>query len=288
VALSIPARVAAACQATPERAAWLQRLPETLRDVERRWSLRLEPAFDGDDVSCALVMPAVGADGASAILKLAMPHFEGRDEIGGLIFWNGDPTVRLLQADADAGVMLIERCSPGTPLRARPDAEQERVIAPLLRRLWRRPPPSGGFRPLAAMTALWSDETRAQSAFWPDAGLVREGLRLLRDLAAEAPDTDVLLATDLHAGNVLRAQREPWLVIDPKPFVGDPAYDATQHLLNGTARLRSEGIGAIHRFADRLAVDPERVRLWTFARLAAEPRDDWRDGSLDLARQLAP
>ena len=38
--------------------------------------------------------------------------------------------------------------------------------------------------------------------------------------------------TDLHAGNVVRAEREPWLVIDPKPFVGDPAYDATQHLLN--------------------------------------------------------
>jgi streptomycin 6-kinase len=64
----------------------------------------------------------------------------------------------------------------------------------------------------------------------------------------------VLLATDLHAGNVLRARREPWRVIDPKPFVGDPAYDATQHLRNCGVRLRSDPDGTIRRFADLLAV----------------------------------
>ncbi len=99
----------------------------------------------------------------------------------------------------------------------------------------------------------------------------------------------MLLATDLHAGNVLRSEREPWLVIDPKPFVGDPAYDATQHLLNCDARLRSDPRGTICRIADLLGVDRERIRLWTFARGAAEPRDDWRhDDSMALARAIAP
>ena len=99
----------------------------------------------------------------------------------------------------------------------------------------------------------------------------------------------MLLATDLHAGNVLRSEREPWLVIDPKPFVGDPAYDATQHLFNCGARLRSDPGGTISRIADLLGVDRERVRLWTFARAAPEPRDDWRDDdSMALARALAP
>jgi streptomycin 6-kinase len=137
------------------------------------------------------------------------------------------------------------------------------------------------------MTAAWTDETAAQAGHWPDAGLVREGLRLFEELSQRAA-SDVLLATDLHAGNALRARREPWLVIDPKPFVGDPAYDATQHLLNCQPRLRSDPAGAIRRFADTLRVDHERVRLWTFARAAAEPRDDWRDHRLtDLARILA-
>lgn len=98
----------------------------------------------------------------------------------------------------------------------------------------------------------------------------------------------VTLATDLHAGNVLRAAREPWLVIDPKPFVGDPAYDATQHLLNCVDRLQADPFGTINRFADLLDVDRDRVRLWLFARLGAEPRDDWNDSRLiDPARALS-
>ncbi len=58
----------------------------------------------------------------------------------------------------------------------------------------------------------------------------------------------------------------PWLVIDPKPFAGDPAYDATQHLFNCEARLRSDPGGTMNRMADLLEVDRERVRLWMFAR----------------------
>jgi streptomycin 6-kinase len=118
--------------------------------------------------------------------------------------------------------------------------------------------------------------------------LVREGLNLFKELPRTAVE-EVLLATDLHAGNVLRSKREPWLVIDPKPFIGDPAYDATQHLFNCNARLRSDPDGTIRRIADLLGVDHERVRLWTFARAAAEPRDDWKNNeSMALARAIAP
>ena len=117
-------------------------------------------------------------------------------------------------------------------------------------------------------------------------GWSRKAFASSRSCLGTSPN-DVLLATDLHAGNILRAQREPWLVIDPKPFVGDPAYDATQHLLNCEARLRADPEATIRRFADLLEVDHERVRLWMFARLAAESRDVWDDDSLALARRLA-
>ncbi len=108
----------------------------------------------------------------------------------------------------------------------------------------------------------------------PTPGSSVKGVRLFEELSRTAPE-EVLFATDLHAGNVLRSKREPWLVIDPKPFVGDPAYDATQHLLNCRGRLRADPDGTIGRFADLLEVDRERVRLWLFARATAEPRDDW-------------
>jgi streptomycin 6-kinase len=283
----IPVRLTAACLKRPEHAAWLTRLPDVIGTLERRWSLTLGVPFDTEEVSCAWVAPVVLADGAPAVLKVGLPHMEAEHEIEGLRFWNGGPMVRLLDADEDLGAMLLERCEPGTALRSLPEIEQDRVIARLLRRLWRPPIAPHVFRPLSALTAQWSDETLSAAERWPDGGLVREGLRYFHDLPRSGP-ADVLLATDLHAGNVLRARREPWLAIDPKPFVGEPAYDATQHLLNCRMRLRSDPHGTVRRFADLLCVDEERVRLWTFARAAAEPRDNWTDDSpIELARAIA-
>jgi streptomycin 6-kinase len=134
------------------------------------------------------------------------------------------------------------------------------------------------------MTAHWAAESLAKAAQWPDAGLAQEGIRLFAELPQTASH-EALLATDLHAGNVLQAQREPWLVIDPKPFFGDVAYDATQHLLNCTERLTANPGATIRRFADLLEVDYERIRLWMFARLAAESWGDMQT-SQALARQV--
>jgi streptomycin 6-kinase len=286
--LNVPARVAGNCRKTPAGAAWLDRLPHAIRKLEQRWALTLGEPLGGEEVSCAWVAPVTQANGTLAILKLGMPHMAGEHELQGLRFWDGDPTVRLLAADEELGAMLLERCVPGTALRVLPEPDQDLVIAGLLRRLWRLPPAPHVFRPLSALTEYWSGETISQIEQWPDPGLVREGLRLFKELPLTAP-LEVLLATDLHAGNVLRSERQPWLVIDPKPFIGDPAYDATQHLFNCDARLRSDPDRTIRRFADLLGVDPERVRLWLFARAAAEPRDDWMDkDSMALARSIGP
>jgi streptomycin 6-kinase len=286
VTLIVPERLADTCRRTPERRAWLELLPSAIRELQDKWSLSLGAPFDGNEVSCAWVAPAVRRDGTRAVLKLGMPHMEGQHEIQALRFWDGDPAVRLLEADDDLNAMLLERCEPGTVLRILPEPEQDVVIAGLLRRLWRMPAAPHSFRPLSAMTAHWANETIADSVRWPDTGLVQEGLRLFEELPRTSPK-DVLLATDLHAGNILQAQREPWLVIDPKPFVGDPAYDATQHLFNCEERMRADPDATIRRFADLLEVDYQRVRLWMFARLAAESRDTWEDDSIALAKKLS-
>ena len=271
--VTLPERLVETCHRKPERGAWLERLPYAIHELQERWSLSLGAPFDGDDVSCSWVAPVLCADGTHAVLKLGMPHMEAAHEIEGLRFWDGVPTVRLIEADLDLNAMLLEQCLPGTALRERPQQEQDVIVAGLLGRLWRKPAAPHPFRPLSAMIAHWAGETIASEHLWPDAGLVREGLRLLEELSRPSPD-DVLLATDLHAGNVLRAQREPWLVIDPKPFVGDPAYDATQHLLNCSGRMSEDPLGTIARYADLLGVDRDRVRRWLFARLTAAPGDE--------------
>ena len=282
--LYIPERLVAKGQ-TSEGRAWLDRLPAAVEELSGRWSLHIGRPYE-QEVSCAWVAPVTLADGTAAALKLGLPHMEAGEEIEGLEFWAGEPTVRLLQADKGLNAMLLERCEPGAALRTLPEPEQDLVLAGLLRRLWRAPPPLHPFRPLGAMTAYWSEESLAASSTWPDAGLAREGLGLFRELPLSAP-AQVLLATDLHAGNALSARRESWLVIDPKPFVGDPAYDVTQHLLNCRGRLETDPEGLIRRMADLCEVEYERVKLWAFARLAAESGGEW-GAATAVARALAP
>ena len=94
------------------------------------------------------------------------------------------------------------------------------------------------------------------------------------------------MCTDLHAGNVLASEREPSLVIDPKPYVGDPTYDALQHLLNCRERLVHDPAGLARHFAGLLELDASRLLLWLFARCVQEsPHMPWL---ANVARQIAP
>ena len=138
------------------------------------------------------------------------------------------------------------------------------------------------------MCDQWADEFDARVAAAPvpiDPGLVRLGISLFRELPTTA-DTEVLLCTDLHAGNVLAAERESWLAIDPKPHVGDPTYDALQHLLNCAERLGADPEALCRRVAELLGLDVERLRLWLFARCVQES-PHW-PGLAELVPRIAP
>jgi streptomycin 6-kinase len=253
---------------------WIACLPQVVTDLADRWSLRLEEPYQPGG-QCAWVAPASNGAGEELVLKVGWRHWEAANEADGLRFWNGNGAVRLHAASVfdNTSALLMERCSPGTPLgEIKPGPEQDGVVAGLLRRLWRVPEQDHPFRPLQDMCDEWADEfeeayqtTRGDL----DPGLVREGMTLFRGLPATA-ETAVLLCTDLHGENILAAQREPWLVIDPKPYVGDPAYDSLQHMLNCADRLSADPAGLARRMADLLDLDADRVRLWLFARCVQE------------------
>jgi streptomycin 6-kinase len=267
---------------------WVARLPDTVASVAWHWALRVGDPFQPGGRT-AWVAPALDPDGIEVVLKVGWRHPEAADEAKGLEQWEGDGAVILyaVQERPDTVALLLETCRPGTALAGRPEPEQDVVIAGLLRRLWRTPGPGAGFRPLRVMCAEWADafeQKLAAGTVTVDGGLAGEAMALLRQLPGTSTRTE-LLCTDLHAGNVLAADREPWLVIDPKPYVGDPAYDVTQHILNCEERLRAGPRELAWRLADLAGVDRDRVLLWLFARSVAEA------GRRDLsavARRIAP
>jgi len=270
------------------RTGWLATLPATVARLARAWSLTVEPPFQPGGQT-AWVAPARDRAGRDLVLKVAWVHPEALHEADGLRAWNGHGTVRLhaVEEMGDTIGLLLERCRPGTPLAELPERRQDVVVAGLLRQLWSAPVEGFGLRPLQALCDQWADEFQARVAAAPgliDPGLAREGIALFRALPASA-DRRVPLATDLHAGNVLAAERQPWLVIDPKPYVGDPTYDPLQHLLNCEERLHADPSGLAGRMADLLGLDPVRLRRWLFARCVQES-PDWPP-LLGVARRIS-
>jgi streptomycin 6-kinase len=258
------------------REEWLGTLPATVARVAERWSLTVGPPFQPGGQT-AWVAPVRLASGEDAVLKVAWPHTEALHEGEGLRAWAGRGTVRLLASEAldQATCLLLEACRPGTVLARLPEEEQDTVICGLLQRLWIAPGPGHPFRPLEVMCDEWADEFEgkvAERGTQLDPRLVREGVRLFRSLPSSA-DRHVLLCTDLHAENVLAAEREPWLIIDPKPYIGDSAYDPLQHILNCERRLHQDPRALSDLMARLLGLDAERLALWLFARCVIESPD---------------
>lgn len=275
-ALTLPRALVERIGIDAGRDAWIERLPQTVTDIAERWSLAIDEPFQPGGY-CSWVAPARTSAGEAVVLKVGWAHDEAMHEAEGLEMWGGDGTVHLLAAeDIDStSALLLERCVPGTPLAwLLSEPEQDVVLTGLLRRLWRVPPQSHPFRPLRDMCTTWVAEFRAKNDKDPvdlDAGLVEAGLDLFVSLAAQRP-TDVVLCTDLHPENILSAQREPWLAIDPKPYVGDPAYDVLQNMLN-MDRVRDGAVALADRMAHLTDLDTGRVRLWAFARFVVESAD---------------
>jgi streptomycin 6-kinase len=275
----MPTNLIAATQrfGPPQRREWVTELPRIVREVSDRWELALgEPYQPGGQ--CSWVAPARDRAGRDLVLKVGWTHEDNRDEAAGLRRWGGNGAITVFDelVNGPTTALLLERCDPGTTLAtACPEDEQDEVVAAVLIRLWQAPT-DGPFRPLDEMCATWADEFEAELAvastdgpdrYDLDRGIVRAGVELYRSLARSATRT-VLLATDLHAENILAARRQPWLAIDPKPYLGDPTFDALQHLLN--RELAPDPLAAVNRMAELLELDPQRLTAWLFGRCVIE------------------
>jgi streptomycin 6-kinase len=258
----------------PGGAAWLERLPRLAAECAERWALRLSEPFAGSHVS--LVVPAGLPDGTRAVLKINFPDPESEREADALDHWRGEGAVRLLAHDPERRALLVERCEPGTPLWELDDEVAMPVALRVLERIWKPPPAEHAFRPLAAEARRWAVDLRSA---WEELGRPFE-TELLEEAVAAClelgPDqgAPVVLHQDFHGGNVLRAEREPWLAIDPKPLVGEREFDAASLLRDRRDLLVLPGAARIVRrrldlLVAELGLERERMRRWGIAHALA-------------------
>lgn len=252
--------------------AWLDELPRAVEECAAHWNLVLERPYPYAFTS--LAVPGRLPDGVEVVLKVRFLDRETEDEPLALRLWDGDGAVRLLDEYPRRGAMLLERCVPGTTL---PPEIGLTVMLGLLPRLW-KPASAPPFRSLAEEAAHW----QAGLAKRPRTRLFDAALDALRTLPSTQGE-QVLLHQDLHGWNVLAAQREPWLVIDPKPLVGEREFGLapiirSQELGPG----RREALRRLDQLTSELGLDRERARQWCIAQTVA-----WSPGDGDDPSHLA-
>jgi streptomycin 6-kinase len=247
-----------------EGAEWLAGLPALTESFLTRWDLTVDgPLMHG---VCALVVPVRRPSGEPAVLKVTWPHDEARHEALALSLWDGDGAVRLYAHDDDAWALLLERLDPAVTLRDAPIDEALAVVTSMIRRLDRPAPP--GMRHMRDNAARWvhelPEENDENDGLVP-AGLVEQAVAYCRELTPG----NRLVNEDLHYDNVLRGERAPWLVIDPKPIAGDAEFGLIPLLWNRFDDVQAAG--GLAAIADAAGLDRELARRWTFVRAV----DNW-------------
>ncbi|WP_227497010.1 aminoglycoside phosphotransferase family protein [Planctomonas psychrotolerans] len=233
------------------------------------WSLTEDgPPSTG---SAAIVFPMVTDSGVPAALKLGWPHPEAEHEHLALRAWAGNGAVRLLRADPRRSVLLLERAHGGRNLGRLPVREACEVVARLYGRIHRPAVPQ--LARLSTMSGEWAERlAHLRNDRRVPRRQVEQAASLARAFATDDGTDGILLHTDLHYENVLAADREPWLVIDPKPLSGDPAYEVAPLLWNRWDEVVASPTPR-HAILDRLYTvleitgwDEDRVRDWVIVR----------------------
>jgi streptomycin 6-kinase len=263
----LPAAVRAMASRGPEWLAWVDALPKVAQSQLAEWGLTPdgEPTYGFSSI----VLPVRGPGGAPAVLKISFPDAESEHEHLALRRWGGDGAVRLLRAEPHRRAMLLERLHRGN-LNEMWDVEACEVVAGLYRRI--HVPALPQLRGLTSYVERWTIDLGALPRSAPiPRRLVEQAIALGHNLVADPASTGTVIHGDLHYENVLAADREPWLVIDPKPMNGDPHYEVAPMLWNRWDELAGdirEGVRRrFHALVDAAGLAEDRARAWVVVRM---------------------
>ncbi|WP_427887225.1 aminoglycoside phosphotransferase family protein [Kribbella sp. GL6] len=270
---------------------WLDSLPGSVERYVGEWDLTV----DGEVMSgeASLIVPVVRRDGTAAMLKLQSVNDESESEALALRTWHHDDVVEVLEDDPQTSTLLLERLEPRTLDDLPDDVEATRILAELLNHLSAVAAPPG-VRRLADIAAGMIDDAPRLIPRLEEPGeqaLVRRFVAMVQEVLPEPGDR--LLHWDLHYLNVMAADRQPWLVIDPKPLAGDPAFDLFPVLWNRWDDLVATGdlSQAIRNRFDLMlevtGIDRDRALAWTAGRFLQNVLWFVEDGDTRIEAEVA-
>ena len=265
--MQLPDGVLGMARRGPDWAAWVDGLPALVEGLLGEWQLSTDGWMMHGFV--ALVVPVRTTSGRPAVLKVSFPDEESEHEHLALQHWQGRGAARLLRADPRRRAMLLERLQPER-LTELWDLEACEVVAGLYAQL--HVPAIPQLRLLTDYVDRWAGELAAlpRNALLPRR-MVEQAVSLSRDFMADPASTGTLIHADLHYENVMAADRQPWLAIDPKPVSGDPHYELAPMLWNRFEELEGDvrrGVRArFHALVDHAGLDEDRARDWVVVRM---------------------
>jgi streptomycin 6-kinase len=282
----------------PAGSLWLNNLPDIINAYAQRWNLTIGQTFR--DLSYNYVAPVRRKDGRQAVIKLGVPNPELNAEIEALRIYDGHGAVRLLAADPQGGALLLERLRPGAPLLSlENDSHATQVAAKVMLQL-RNNQSQEGLENLDDLIPLerWTvGLERLQKHYHGGTGpfprhLIDNAAHLFSEMLASTT-ARVMLHGDLHHWNILSAQRQPWLAIDPKGVVGDPAFEVAAWMLNSYPDLRNWSnlkqvlSRRLDLFSDILALDRKRLHSWSLAQSVLSAWWHIEDNTAGFAHSIA-
>lgn len=280
---------------------WLDQLPELVNEYLERWELEVVAELP---LSYNYVLAVERSDGRQCVLKVqptGIPDVEGAErELLGLRL-AGSGAIEVVDDDATAGVLLLERAIPGTTLDdmvTRGDDLATETLAIVIAQYGRplNEPESFGLRNFNEFAEAFekfdrgphgeiarhklgaAPETRLSIVLGMDElGTPVPAMRRARYTAEEVMDELVadkvppyLLHGDLHHGNVLLDEEQGLRVIDPWGLYGEQAADVGAALHNPLDFVgqADDAVALIKRrlsiYAEVIGLDHERLVAWSY------------------------
>lgn len=247
---------------------WLDDLPEVVEKLSVQWQIKIFPPFM---LSYNYVCPAERADGSSAVLKVEFTAEKARTEYEALKIFNGAGAVKIIEEDSESKALLLERAFSGTSLKSiKDDKKRTSIMIDVMKKLRKPAPKNHEF----LFIEDWGESfKRHRKQFNGGVGPFEKQLfdkaeKTFFDLA-ESQKEKVLLHGDLHHGNILVTEREPYLAIDPKGIIGEAEYEVGAMLRNELPKDKKVAKKTldqrINQLSEGLRYDKKRIRQWAFS-----------------------